>query len=201
MRAREFRHWLDGVLDDYHVKKAEGDAKSAVVVDDVDYNIVRAMQKEGGASYTTSEEFFEALQECVQVQKEGLKEGRKDVLQFRGGYSIVAQPRIGRSARAEKVKAKLREIGLVLLDDRVSTDTSADLDGSARVRMVTSWYYPCTCGGTFIPKHGGRSATLEKKGEWKGKACGGQILLRVGGDHSLAAYGINGQHISLMVIH
>ncbi|KAI0357384.1 hypothetical protein OH77DRAFT_96712 [Trametes cingulata] len=198
MRAREFRYWFERVVDEYYVKKAAGDAQSAIAVNDVNYTVVETMHKEGGTAYTTPDEFFDALEERLRAHKEALKEGRKEVLQFRGGYSIVAQPKIGHTARAEKVRAKLREIGLELLDDRVTWDATTDIV-AGRVRMVSSWYYPCTCRGTVLPKH--RPCTLEKKGEWKGKSCGGQILLRVGGDNSLEAYGIPGQQISVMVVH
>ncbi|KAI8978837.1 hypothetical protein BD414DRAFT_119740 [Trametes punicea] len=107
MRARAFRRWFNSVLDDYHAQKTEGTTSSPREAE-----CVRYLRSAGGTAYTTADEFFEALQACRAAHQQRLKQGKKGVMEFFGGYSIVAQPRIGHGARAEKVKARLRELGM-----------------------------------------------------------------------------------------
>ena len=73
---------------------------------------VNDMRKKGGSTYPTETAFLDALRECIVSHANARKNGDDIALDFRGRYSIVAQPRIGPNTRLHKVAKLLRETGL-----------------------------------------------------------------------------------------
>ncbi|KAH9851562.1 hypothetical protein C2E23DRAFT_229481 [Lenzites betulinus] len=199
MRAQAFRYWLDGVLDDYYRHKAAGNDADPLLVDRNDYQHARVMQRNGGTVYSTARAFQTALVAGL----EALVMDKGAVLQFYGGYSIVAQPKIGHSERGVKVQALLRDSGLMFDESRAVHGRSMGDAGRLR-REETSWRYPCMCGrkvGAGSSKH---SDAIRKMKALSGNhgTCGGDIVLTIGDDFALLeAYGIKGQFISLRVQH
>ncbi|KAI0669190.1 hypothetical protein C8Q78DRAFT_1080484 [Trametes maxima] len=193
MRERAFRVWLDGVLDDLHAQQAGAtDPASDVLVDRSDYSRVAEVRLQGGTTYTTHDAFFAALEASVGGLRAARKRGRRDVLRFCGGYSIVAQPKIGHQLRAQRVKARLREAGIELDEDNAINSrylTSAQ-------KIDSTWRYPCMCGGVTTGPGGLSMARREGSG-----SCGGYIWLKVGDDNALDVYNIKGQHIAVRVEH
>ncbi len=113
IREREFQQWFSEWTKVYRARKASGLSMSEHGNEDkTDYWRINEMRREHGTTYPTPEAFLEALQECMSQHKARLQEGRNEVMQFYGAYSIVAQPRIAAFPRHEKVRERMREIGI-----------------------------------------------------------------------------------------
>ncbi|KAI9057460.1 hypothetical protein FKP32DRAFT_1348061 [Trametes sanguinea] len=197
-REREFRQWFDTFLEDYTVKKAAGTTTPNAGSEYVEY-----LRTAGGTAYTTADEFFAALATHVRAHQRSLAEGKKGVMpKFFGAFSIVAQPRINYESRAEKVKDRLRGIGLIFDDDDPSVEGLYDTrhDSLGQVVRSRQWIYPCNCGGTVNPKPHPSLKALHNNPHPL-TPCFGKIMLEVGDDHALQKYGIKGQHIALRIIH
>ena len=63
--------------------------------------------------------------------------------------------------------------------------------------------YPCPCGGTPPPRVEGemRHAHRIPDEKYAGEVCGGTIMVMVGEDNALSAYGIPGQRITVDIVH
>ncbi|KAI0771150.1 hypothetical protein BD413DRAFT_551393 [Trametes elegans] len=181
MRAREFRPWFDRFLKEYRAKKAVGDAS---VVDRTKYEHVARLRAAGGTAYTTPEEFYAAVGQCLRALRRARMHGNQK------------EPGKRDSVRGEIVREELRDIGLSL-----DKDTEGRIEVSSGWGYGMSerwWHYPCTCGGQpRKSSHSRESSTGEKHSDW----CHGRIVLKVGCDNALDAYRIGGQYISLEVVH
>ncbi|KAI0323595.1 hypothetical protein GY45DRAFT_1376204 [Cubamyces sp. BRFM 1775] len=192
MRAKQFRRWFDGVLQEHRVQEAAGSGSAAVT--DLRHHRIKKLQEEGGAAYTTADEFFDALRQAVLAHNEKLKQGSKDVLHFKGGYAVVAQPKIGAKLRLQQFKAQLHAVGLPI--DNCHEITECECYSSHGLDVLTS--YACNCGGVSTPKP-------YKKRLYEGVrhmgSCWGTISIDVGDDDSLAMYGIEGQYMEVSISH
>ena len=74
---------------------------------------------------------------------------------------------------------------------------------SAQGMMDEVYKYPCTCGGTPPPvaENEMRHAHRIPDEKYAGEVCGGTIMLMVGEDNALVAYGIQGQRIAVDIVH
>ena len=74
---------------------------------------------------------------------------------------------------------------------------------SAQGMMDEVYKYPCTCGGTPPPvaENEMRHAHRIPDEKYAGEVCGGTIMLMVGEDNALLAYGIQGQRIAVDIVH
>ena len=69
--------------------------------------------------------------------------------------------------------------------------------------MDEVYKYPCTCGGTSSPAAENEMRYAHRIPDEKhaGEVCGGTIMLMVGEDNALLAYGIQGQRIAVDIVH
>ena len=107
MRQREFENWFSNWTKGYH-KYPE---LRAVTTDKTDYWRDEQTRQEGGTVYFTMDEFFSALQRAWVDQQVAKARGGKQVVEFYGAYSIVAQPRINAHTRHEKIRERMRLMG------------------------------------------------------------------------------------------
>ncbi|KAL7280191.1 hypothetical protein ACG7TL_006610 [Trametes sanguinea] len=197
-RERDFRHWFNAFLEDYNAKKVAG---SALPNDGPEP--VKSLQKARKTAYTTADEFFAAFTTHLCTHQQNLEDGKKTVMaKFYGGYSIVAQPRIGHQMWAEKVVERLHGIGLRITDSDPSVEhvNDAVLDSLKTTVHSHTWLYPCNSGGTVNPKPLPALNSLHNNPHPL-TPCFGKILLEVVDDHTLHEYGIKGQHIALRIVH
>ena len=70
--------------------------------------------------------------------------------------------------------------------------------------MDEVYKYPCTCGGTPPPVAENEMRPHAHRipdEKYAGEVCGGTIMLMVGEDNALLAYGIQGQRIAVDIMH
>ena len=76
-----------------------------------------------------------------------------------------------------------------------------DVNGTRGIVSDDVYKFPCPCGGSRTPE---RKRPLEEYRKpdvhFKGK-CGGTVMLLVGEDNAMDAYGIKGQSIALDIVH
>ena len=63
--------------------------------------------------------------------------------------------------------------------------------------------YPCMCGGTPRSRVEGEMRYAHRRPDerYAGEVCGGTIMVMVGEDNALSAYGIPGQRIAVDIVH
>ena len=73
-------------------------------------------------------------------------------------------------------------------------------DGSV-ITVDQVYKYPCVCGGTVVPKlQHPRSKVRVPDPQYVGP-CGGTVMIVVGDDDALLAYGTKGQWIAVDIVH
>ncbi|KAI0755284.1 hypothetical protein C8Q80DRAFT_423281 [Daedaleopsis nitida] len=154
-----------------------------------------------GTTYPTPEAFLDGFRACLAAHRAGGAGG--EVLQFYGAYSIVAHPRIGATARLAKLKAKLSEMGFELDGGKAGLCkfTYMRPDGMGLITIDDVYKYPCPCGGVTVPPELYPRTSVRVPDAAFAGPCGGTVMLIVGDDDALKAYGTNGQWIAVDIVH
>ncbi|KAI0769846.1 hypothetical protein C8Q74DRAFT_1271530 [Fomes fomentarius] len=203
MREREFQQWFSEWTKVYRARKASGLSMSEHGNEDkADYWRVNEMRREHGTTYPTPEAFFEALRECTSQHRARLREGQNEVVHFYGAYSIVAQPRIAAFPRHEKVRERMREIGIEMNNANCGMCRfTYQTPGRSIITVDDVYKYPCACGGSIVPNLQYTRSKVRVPDEKYAGPCGGTIMVVVGNDDGLKAYGTKGQWVAVDIVH
>ncbi|TBU23207.1 hypothetical protein BD311DRAFT_704353 [Dichomitus squalens] len=200
MRQRDFERWFAK----WKAAHFAGKKDRKVGDDKTDWWRVETTRNQGGVCYSTPDAFFAALQDAL-VQHKILMAGAgreaAGVLEFYGSYSIVAQPKIAEVARKDKVRQQMEDLGFRL--DNALMGHCLFKYKNEHGTMDHVYKYPCTCGG-MPPKRADdevRHAHRMPDERHAGERCGGTIMVIVGEDNALLAYGIRGQRIAVDIVH
>ncbi|TBU61896.1 hypothetical protein BD310DRAFT_812392 [Dichomitus squalens] len=200
MRQRDFERWFAK----WKAAHFAGKKDRKVADDKTDWWRVETTRNQGGVCYSTPDAFFAALQDALvqhKVRMAGPGREAAGVLEFYGSYSIVAQPKIAEVARKDKLRQQMEDLGFRL--DNALMGHCLFKYKNEHGTMDHVYKYPCTCGG-MPPKRADdevRHAHRMPDERHAGKRCGGTIMVIVGEDNALLAYGIRGQRIAVDIVH
>lgn len=73
-------------------------------------------------------------------------------------------------------------------------------DGSV-ITVDDVYKYPCACGGSTVPKLRHTRSKVRVPDEKYAGPCGGTVMVVVGNDDCLKAYGTKGQWVAVDIVH